>query len=123
MLELYDDRVKQVVPNTGALVEDIVRDAEEKNFRLRTHLHRTIDSEAESQFRLQMNRFCAFFCGCLFVLVILVLLEFFVLDTDESEKVTAARELHDAACRYLKVSQESLFEKIQKDNLTPASGL
>lgn len=111
MLELYDDRVKQVVPNTGALVEDIVRDAEEKNFRLRTHLHRMIDSEAESQFRLQMNRICAFFCGCLFVLIILVLLEFFVLDADESERATAARELHDAACRYLKVSQESLFEK------------
>jgi hypothetical protein len=123
MLELYDDRVKQVVPNTGVLVEDDVKRLSAQVDRLWADRLSMINSKLESQFRLQMNRICAFFCGCLFVLVILVLLEFFVLDTDESEKVTAARELHDAACRYLKVSQESLFEKIQKDNLTPASGL
>jgi hypothetical protein len=123
MLELYDDRVKHVVPNTGVLVEDIAKSEEDKNHSLHVRLHRMIDSQAEFQIRLLLNRGIAFFCGCVLMLIASVLIELFVLDTDESKRATAARELHDAACRYLKVSQESLFEKIQKDNLTPASGL
>ena len=123
MLELYDDRVKQVVPNTGALIEDVVRHLEKQNNSLRTDMHTVVDSIVKFPTRLAVNRVLAFLCGFLLTLIAFVLLEVFVLDTDESEKVTAARELHDAACRYLQVTRESLPEKIQKDNLTPMSGL
>lgn len=123
MLELYDDRVKQVIPNMGVLVETLVQELKKQNERLRIRLIGKIHAEEGLLIRLWFNRIFAFLIGSVSVLITLVLLEFFVLDADESEKVTAARELHDAACRYLRVTREPLFEKIQKDNLTPASGL
>lgn len=123
MLELYDDRVKQVIPNMGVLVETLVQELKKQNERLRISLIGKIHAEEGLLIRLWFNRIFAFLIGSVSVLITLVLLEFFVLDADESEKVTAARELHDTACRYLQVTRESLLEKIQKDDLTPVSGL
>lgn len=124
MLELYDDRVKQVIPNTGVLVENLVQDLNEQNRKLRASLiDKVLWAEVDSSMRLWANRVFAFFFGGALALTVIVLVECFVMDTEESEKVAAARELSNAASKYLRVTQDSLFEKVQKDNLTPESGL
>ena len=63
MLELYDDRVKQVRPNEGILVDDLLKDSEEARDSWRRMYHNAVEAKSELQVELvkEMKRNCIFY--------------------------------------------------------------
>ena len=89
MLELYDDRVKQVVPNEGWLVEDIAASK-------RVHTKTTIEeTKVEVMNAKWYDRFMSFLLGMMTIVVIHILCEINAKPMPEAEQ-----RLHDAIHEY-----------------------
>lgn len=89
MLELYDDRVKQVVPNEGWLVEDI---AASKRVHTKTTIEKT---KVEVMNAKWYDRFMSFSLGMMTIVVIHILCEINAKPMPEAEQ-----RLHDAIYEY-----------------------
>lgn len=100
MLELYDDRVKQVVPNEGWLVEDI---AMSKRQRTET----TIVKREFIDVRW-WERVNCFLLGMMVVAVIVVAIQMYVASTTTVPE--AERKLRDAASEYM---QSKINERVE----------
>lgn len=91
MLELYDDRVKQVVPNEGWLVEDI---ANSKRVHTTTTITRTELVNAKWHDRL------SFFMFGMMVTSILAVILLHVAEMNAKPMPEAVQKLHDAIHEY-----------------------
>jgi hypothetical protein len=100
MLELYDDRVKQVVPNEGWLVEDI---AMSKRQRTET----TVVKREFIDVRW-WERVNCFLLGMMVMAAIVVAIQMYVSATTTVPE--AERKLHDAACDYM---QSKINERVE----------
>ena len=100
MLELYDDRVKQVVPNEGWLVEDI---AMSKRQRIETTIvkHEVMNCK-------WYDHFSSFMLGMLIAYIVAVAIHFYCAATMTVPE--AERKLHDAASDYM---QSKLNERVE----------
>lgn len=98
MLELYDDRVKQVVPNEGWLVEDIARSK------------RVIHSIERVEYVncKWYDRFGSFFFGMMVAAAIIAAIQTYLAATMTVPE--AERKLHDAASDYM---QSKLNERVE----------
>lgn len=104
MLELYDDRVKQVVPNEGWLVEDI---AKLKRQRAETTITKNVLVNCK-----WYDRASSFMFGMMVMTVIVVALQlYFNATTTVSE---AEQNLHDAIRDYLQSKSYERFEGLLK---------
>ena len=102
MLELYDDRVKQVVPNEGWLVEDI---AMSKRQRTET----TIVKREFIDVRW-WERVNCFMLGMIVAAAIVVAIQMYVATTTTTMVPEVERKLHDAARDYM---QSKLNERVE----------
>ena len=100
MLELYDDRVKQVVPNEGWLVEDI---AMSKRQRVETTIvkHEIMNCK-------WYDRFGSFALGMLVAYIVAIAIHFYCAATMTVPE--AERKLRDAASDYM---QSKLNERME----------
>ena len=104
MLELYDDRVKQVVPNEGWLVEDI---AMSKRQRTET----TIVKREFIDVRW-WERVNCFMLGMMVAAAIVVAIQMYVAATTTVPE--AERKLHDAASDYMQSKTNERVEGLLK---------
>lgn len=100
MLELYDDRVKQVVPNEGWLVEDIAMSK-------RQHTETTITKSVLVDCKWY-ERFTCFLLGMLAMVAAVVALQMYATTTTTVPE--AERKLHDAASDYI---QSKINERVE----------
>lgn len=98
MLELYDDRVKQVVPNEGWLIEDIAASK-----RVVRRIERT-----EYVHCKWYDRLGSFFLGMMVATVILAAIQLYLAATTTVSE--AEQKLHDAAHEYL---QSKVYERVE----------
>lgn len=104
MLELYDDRVKQVVPNEGWLVEDIAMSK-----RQRTEI--TIVKREFIDVRW-WERVNCFMLGMMVAAAIVVAIQMYVAATTTVPE--AERKLHDAASDYMQSKTNERVEGLLK---------
>ena len=100
MLELYDDRVKQVVPNEGWLVEDIAMSK-------RRHIETTIVKHEVMNCKWY-DRFGSFMLGMLVAYIVAIAIHFYCAATMTVPE--AEQKLHDAASDYM---QSKLNERVE----------
>ena len=100
MLELYDDRVKQVVPNEGWLVEDI---AMSKRQRTETTITKSVLVDCK-----WYERFICFLLGMLAMVAAVVALQMYAVSTTSVPE--AERKLLDAASDYI---QSKINERVE----------
>lgn len=108
MLELYDDRVKQVVPNEGWLIEDIARSK-------RQHTETTIVKNVCIDIRW-FSRINCFLLGLLFGCVVMGLVTI-MLGHDLSE---AEKDLHDAVERYHSAATRAGVLELLPEKIRPS---
>lgn len=98
MLELYDDRVKQVVPNEGWLIEDIAASK-----RVVHRIERT-----EYVICKWYDRLGSFFLGMMVATAILAATQLYLAATTTVSE--AEQKLHDAVHEYL---QSKVYERVE----------
>ena len=103
MLELYDDRVKQVVPNEGWLVEDIAMSKRQRTETTITQV-KVIDCKWH-------DRLCSFLIGMLVMAVIVAAFQMYAASTMSVPEVE--RKLSDAVSDYM----QSKFDERAKELL------
>lgn len=103
MLELYDDRVKQVVPNEGRLVEDIAMSRRQVQVRV----HRVLDSV---DIRWPSRILC-FSLGVAVAGLVFMAIHMFAEATTVPETV---QKLHDAVHEYMRVKVHERAEGLLK---------
>lgn len=104
MLALYDDRVKQVVPNEGWLIEDI---AMSKRRRTETVITRNVLIDCK-----WYERIVYFLFGTLVMTLIAVVIQKYVVSTTPVPE--AERKLHDAVHDYMQSKFDERAEELLK---------
>ena len=100
MLELYDDRVKQVIPNEGWLVEDIAMS--------KRQLTETTITKLKYVNCKWYDRFGSFFLGMIAMALIVVAIQAYLASTMQVPE--AERRLRDAASDYM---QSKISERME----------
>lgn len=110
MLELYDDRVKQVIPNEGILIEAIARDQRMEICRLASiNAMFELHNEGRRLRRFSVN-LALFMLGFLLASVMTLVVE--TCTRPEGDLQTAVQELREAAFKFQRISETPAVLKI-----------